>query len=164
MRGVIETPPVFNLPQPPPGVTLIDSGDGSGALIITGSSENPPQTSFLLIAEASKYSDTITVSLETFVETGHLVSAGPNPFADSVRFFIDPAAGRFESVSIFNVAGEKIWEKVNSRRISADSIREWTMIAWDGRNYRGQTAAAGVYLAVVRTDRQEVIVKLLKSN
>ncbi len=156
--------PQLSLRESPVGVFLQDRGDGNGLLTITGSSKNPPQLSFRLIADFDRYLDSITIYLETFVPVDSQIFAGPNPFADSVRIFIDPAAGWFNYVSIFNVAGEKIWEKVNSHPVSADSLREWTMIAWNGRNHQGQTAAAGVYLAVVRTDRQEVILKLLKTN
>ena len=164
MNGSPETPPLLSLPDAPTGVELEDYGDGSGLLTITGSADNPPQVRFHIIASTDLYSDTLNIILETIVVTDRSIYAGPNPFADSVRIFIDPAAGRFNYVSIFNIAGEKIWEKVNSHPVSADSLREWTMIAWNGRNYQGQTAAAGVYLAVVRTDRQEVILKLLKTN
>ncbi len=164
MNGSPETPPLLSLPDAPTGVELDDYGDGTGLLTITGSADNPPQVRFHIIAVTDLYSDTLNIILETIVVTDRSIYAGPNPFADSVRIFIDPAAGRFNYVSIFNVAGEKIWEKVNSHPVSADSLREWTMIAWNGRNYQGQTAAAGVYLAVVRTDRQEVILKLLKTN
>ena len=164
MNGSPETPPLLSLPDAPAGVELEDYGDGSGLLTITGSADNPPQVRFHIIASTDLYSDTLNIILETIVVTDRSIYAGPNPFADSVRIFIDPAAGRFNYVSIFNIAGEKIWEKVNSHPVSADSLREWTMIAWNGRNHQGQTAAAGVYLAVVRTDRQEVILKLLKTN
>ncbi len=164
MNGSPETPPLLSLPDAPAGVELEDYGDGSGLLTITGSVDNPPQVRFHIIASTDLYSDTLNIILETIVVTDRSIYAGPNPFADSVRIFIDPAAGWFISVSIFNVAGEKIWEKVNSHPVSADSLREWTMIAWNGRNHQGQTAAAGVYLAVVTTDRQEIILKLLKIN
>jgi len=164
MSGPSETPPTLSLPDPPAGVELVDFGDGSGLLLITGSAENPPLVTFFVVAEALEYTDTATVWMETFVPTGQTIFAGPNPFADSVRIFIEPSAGRFNSLSVFNVAGEKVFAKVNSPAASADSLREWTMIAWDGRNYQGQTAAAGVYLVVVRTDRREVILKLLKSH
>jgi subtilisin family serine protease len=156
--------PLLSLREPPAGVVLQDFGDGSGILSVTGSSENPPQISFRLIADFDQYSDSATIYLETFVPADRQIFAGPNPFADSVRIFVDPVAGSLKSVSIFNISGEKIWEKVNLHPESTDSIREWTMLAWNGRNQQGQPASAGVYLAVVRTDRHQVVLKLLKSN
>ncbi|MDH3890792.1 MAG: S8 family serine peptidase [candidate division Zixibacteria bacterium] len=158
------TMPRLSLREPPAGVVLHDFGDGSGFLSVTGSSDNPPQVSFRLIAEFDRYSDSTTIYLETFVPTDRQVFAGPNPFIDSVRFFVDPSVGPLKSVSVFNVSGEKIWEKVNSHPGSTDSIREWTMLAWNGRNQQGDPAAAGVYMAVVTTGRQQVVLKLLKSN
>lgn len=157
-------PPELFLREPPFGLVLQDFRDGSGLLTVTGSAENPPQSSFRLIAAFDQYSDSTTIYLETFVPTDRQIFAGPNPFADSVRIFVDPQAGSLQSVSIFNVSGEKIWEKVNSLPSSTDSIREWTMLAWNGRNQQGQPVSAGVYLAVVSTDRQQVVLKLLKSN
>lgn len=156
--------PVLSLREPPVGVVLQDFGDGSGILTVTGSAENPPQVSFQLIADFDQYSDSTTIHLETFVPADRQIFAGPNPFTDSVRIFVDPAAGSLKSVSIFNISGEKIWEKVNSRPGSTDTIREWTMWAWNGRNQQGQPVSAGIYLAVVSTDRQQVVLKLLKSN
>jgi hypothetical protein len=68
------------------------------------------------------------------------------------------------SVSIFNISGEKIWEKVNSSPVSTDSIREWSMLVWNGHNQQDQLVSGGVYLAVVTTNQHQVILKLLKSN
>ena len=164
ITGSYSIMPLLSLREPPLGAVLQDFGDGSGLLTVTGSAENPPQVSFQLIADFEQYMDSTTIYLETFVQSDHQIFAGPNPFSDSVRIFVDPTAGSLKSVSIFNISGEKIWEKVNSHPGSTDSIREWTMLAWNGRNQQGEPASAGVYLAVVATERQQVVLKLLKSN
>ncbi len=164
VSGSSDGPPELSLRFPLAGVELIDYGDGSGLLRITGSSDNPPVASFRLVAQFDTYSDSTTIHLETFVPTDRQIFAGPNPFTDSVRFYIDPQAGMLNSVSIFNVNGEKIWENVNSKSGSTDSNREWIMLVWDGRNQQGQPVSSGVYMVAVNTDRQQVVLKLLKSN
>ena len=74
-----------------------------------------------------------------------------------MRIFLTPEAGELKSISIFNSAGEKVWEKVNMPGVSADDITEW-----DGHNLHGQTVSSGAYVAFVKTDRLEARVKLLK--
>ncbi|TET95863.1 MAG: T9SS type A sorting domain-containing protein, partial [Candidatus Zixiibacteriota bacterium] len=72
---------------------------------------------------------------------------------------VAPSAGRLISISIFNAAGEKVWEKVNSFDPSADVIN-----TWNGRNREGRVVAAGVYLVYVKTDQHTSMLKVLKTD
>ena len=141
-----------------------DQGDGTGLLSVTGWESSSLMTQFGLVADFGQSVDTIYVVLETYGLSEDAIFAGPNPFADSVRVFLSPAAGEFRSVSVFNSAGEKVWEQVNHWGPSADVTREWGMVHWDGRNQVGATVAAGVYLMYVETSRRATMLKLLKTD
>lgn len=144
----------FDLPL---SVTLIDHHDGTGHLEVFGSQENPPLVQFGLVADVGYFADTTYCSLETYAS--RLIFAGPNPFADSVMIFVSPDAGKLVSISVFNSAGERIWEKVNNLITSADVIS-----TWNGCNQVGQVAVPGVYLIHVETDKRTTVLKLLKTD
>jgi hypothetical protein len=141
----------------PPAVSLIDHHDGTGSLEVFGSCENPTLVQFGLVADVGYFADTAHFILETYPSSHRLIFAGPNPFTDSVRVFVSPSAGRVISVSVFNSAGERVWQNVNNLGGSADVIT-----IWDGRNLAGQIAAPGMYLVYVETDRRTEVLKLLK--
>lgn len=140
----------------PDGVQFVDLGGGSGSLTVTGLVENVGARELLLIADVGYFVDSFYLSFNTFLDLGRPVAAGPNPFSDSVRIFFDEDAGAFQSVSIFNSAGELVWEQVNNSAPVTD------VIVWYGRNSSGAQVAAGVYLAYIRTDRLTETIKLLK--
>lgn len=152
--------PVLGLIAPPDGLTLQDNLDGSGVLEVSGLESNPVRTSFRLTADIGFLSDTVVVELHTIGPAGDEITAGPNPFSDSVLFFVRPSLGKLLSVSVFNISGELVWEKVNNLPISTD-VR---IDAWHGRNLRGEPVSAGVYIARVQTDRRQVMLKLLKTD
>jgi hypothetical protein len=85
--------------------------------------------------------------------------AGPNPFTDSVSIFVTPGAGRLISVSIFNAAGEIVWEQVNHSPTTADIPMQWYAC-----NRSGEPVSSGVYFVFVRTARQEYRLKLMKAD
>ena len=162
--GGSEITPLLTAFDLPFAVDFEDRGNGTGLLTVTGSELNPLQAQFGLVADFGQIIDTIYVTLETYGLSDDAIFAGPNPFADSVRVFLSPAAGEFRSVSVFNSAGEKVWEQVNHISPSADVTREWGMVHWDGRNHSGTAVAAGVYLMYVETNRRTAMLKLLKTD
>jgi subtilisin family serine protease len=84
------------------------------------------------------------------------ISCGPNPFSDSTTIFVSSKAGNLKNISIYSIAGEKVWEK------SADNnVKPGDVIAWRGKNSQGQRVAPGVYLVFVKTDRLTQKFKLL---
>jgi len=137
--------------------SFIDSFNGRGLLRVVGSAANPAFMDIGLVADVGYFVDTFYLGIETYAPSDRLIFAGPNPFTNSVRIFLTPEAGNLESISIFNSAGEKVWEKVNMPGVSADDITEW-----NGHNLHGQTVSSGAYVAFVKTDRLEAHVKLLK--
>ncbi|MCK4632631.1 MAG: T9SS type A sorting domain-containing protein, partial [candidate division Zixibacteria bacterium] len=103
--------------------------------------------------------DSIAINVYPTGSMEQRVTAGPNPFADSVTIFISPSAGSLELLSIYNVAGEIVWEIVNISPVSAD-----TPIRWDGTNMRHEAVASGVYFVRVRTSTNVYRLKLFKSD
>ena len=86
------------------------------------------------------------------------VRVGPNPFSDSVNIFVDIAEDNLNSLTVFNSAGEIVWEKVNNFTRFADVIIE----QWNGRNSNNEKTAAGVYILLISTNSRTFQVKLLK--
>jgi serine protease AprX len=144
----------FDLPS---STIFIDHDDGTGHLELFGSQQNPAVVRFGMIADVGYFADTTYLLLETYPCRPFV--AAPNPFADSIRIYVAPRGGRLISISIFNAAGEKVWEKVNSSELSADVIN-----TWNGRNREGRVVAAGVYLVHVKTDQCIEMLKVLKTD
>lgn len=153
---------VFDLPHDVEFIDLRGISDTLALLTVTGSDNNPPTTRFGLAATTAVKTDTLHITLETYGISGQGIFAGPNPFKDSVWFFTKPIAGDIRSVSVFNSAGEKVWERVNNFDLTADRTKERGMAQWNGRNLSGEVVAAGVYLVYVETNRQSAMLKLLK--
>jgi serine protease AprX len=157
--GRSDSIPVLEALDLPLSTIFIDHGDGTGHLELSGSEQNPSVVRLGLVADVGYFADTTYLLVETYTTSGRLMVAAPNPFANSVRIFVAPSAGRLVSISIFNAAGEKVWEKVNSFDLSADVIN-----TWNGRNREGRVVAAGVYLVHVKTDRHTSMLKVLKTD
>lgn len=155
--GRSDVVPLLSAFDLPTSAMFIDHGDGTGHLEVFGSEQNPSVVRFGLIADVGYFADTTYLLLKTY-PCRPLVAA-PNPFADSVRIIVAPSAGSLISISIFNAAGEKVWEKVNSFDSSADMFN-----TWNGRNREGRVVAAGVYLVHVKTDQYTAMLKVLKTD
>jgi hypothetical protein len=143
----------------PTGVSLIDFGDGTGELEVEGLTQNIGIQNITLMAATIDFADTILFRMITYVPSSDGVRVGPNPFTESVWIFFDSSAlvpGERLVVSIFNIAGEKVWENVNNSPASADAMM------WDGRNSSGAIVSPGVYLVRVHTGRVTRHLKLLK--
>jgi hypothetical protein len=156
--------PALRLFEPPPAAQLQDQGDGTALLIITPGLEDPMEYSLTLIADVGYVADTLEVTVQTIGVNEDLVFAGPNPFGDSVTVFISPEIGPVTSVSIFNAAGEKVWERVNYSPRSADAKQKWDLVKWNGQNDNGRDVVPGVYLVHVATPSHATMLKLLKSH
>ncbi len=154
----------------PDWMDFFDNGDGTGTLEVNPGADSPPSLIFGLAAAVTEFADTSYFELQVFGDVAstagdspEAVSAGPNPFSESVRIFVGEAAGEVKSISIFNTSGEIVWEKVNNFLPTADATYGLQQ-PWDGRNLDGEAVAAGVYIVVVVTDRQTYQFKLLKTN
>ncbi len=157
--GRSDSIPVLKAFDLPPSATFADHGDGTGYLEIFGLVENAPLVRIGLVADVGYFADTAYAFLETHAASELQITAAPNPFTDIIRIFVRSSVGRLSSISIFNIAGEKVWEKVNSYVPPADII-----YTWNGRNQEGRVVAAGVYLVYVKTDRCATMLKVLRTN
>jgi hypothetical protein len=153
--GRSDSIPILTLAEATPGVTLTDFGDGTGQLQLMGLEANLGSRQVGVVADVGYFADTNFFILNTIAARPGTISAGPNPFQDTVAFFFD-SVGTVNSVSIFNSAGELVWDKVNVFGQSTD------VIVWDGRNTSGLSVAAGVYVAVIETNKIRRLMKLLK--
>jgi len=159
--GLTDSIPKLSAIGLPSWISFIDHNNGTGTLEITPSPSSLPSLKFGLIADIGYFADTSYYTLEIFGLSNNLIYAGPNPFRDVVNIYVKSAAGEIKSVSIFNTAGEKVWEKVN---ISPNSADIGGIIRWYGCNQKGEVVSAGVYVCVVQTYRQKYRLKLLKTN
>lgn len=85
---------------------------------------------------------------------GLRLSAAPNPFVDSVTFYLTDALLAPLELTIYNAIGRTVYR----REIAAGQ----TTVSWDGRVDSGDSLAAGVYIAVARGQdmlRQTVLVR-----
>jgi len=147
----------FNLPG---WAQFTDYGDGTGSLNLLPDMQGAATTVIGLVADVGYFADTSYLTLRIIGNSVEPVYVGPNPLTDSIQIFIEPLAGHLSSTSIFNSLGEIVWEKVNNSPPTADLFIE----TWNGHNQSGEIVAAGVYLLVVKTDRQTFRIKLLKTN
>lgn len=161
--GDTDSPNLY-LVDPPEVAQFIDRADGTGLLIITPVSGGAMEYTLSLVADIGCIADTAEVTVQTIGLNDESIFAGPNPFSDSVIVFVAPEAGPITSVSVFNSAGEKVWERVNHSRGNADASQKWDLVKWNGRNDLGRTVAPGVYLVHVATRSHARILKLLKSR
>ncbi len=162
--GLSESPPSISGINLPEGVTILDNIDGTALLTAIGNKDNPPEVVFQIIADVGYLADTISVMLQTFDSNPNSIYAGPNPFSESIWFYADAAAGIMRTVTIFNMAGEKVWERVNHSPNPSDVMTEWDIVRWDGRNGDGESVAPGVYLVCIQAERRTARLKVLKTD
>ncbi len=153
--------PAISIIDTPPWALFSDNGDGTGSLRVIPANLDGIAGTLGFVLSYADIADTSFVVVVVYGQRQADVFAGPNPFRQSVNIYTRATAGRVKSISIHNIAGEIIWEEVNNSAPSADTV---SVTKWDGRNQSGEIVAAGVYIAVVDTDRRTYHVKLLKSD
>ncbi len=141
------------------GMYFEDIGDGTGRLEIMTTRADTTALQVGVVADVGYFADTAYLVVIPLPETAPLVSIGPNPFAGTLNIIISPDAGRNFHIAIFNIAGEKVWERVNESFVTSDII-----VRWDGHNSRGEQVAAGVYIVRIQTDNVTEEVKVLKTG
>lgn len=104
-----------------------------------------------IAAQAGTYVDTLEFTI-TGTGSGDDVSAGPNPFSDSVSVYFGGQAAGSRHIEVFTLSGELIYDRTGSAN----------PLVWPGVNAAGERAAAGVYIIRVCADGIEKKVKVLK--
>lgn len=146
---------VLNLPI---WLDFSDNGDGTADLSLNNFERQVGQYPVRFVADIGYFVDTTEFIITSGPPSEQFLRYGPNPFSDTINFYITISDDRLKSLTIFNLAGEIVWEKVNNFNQLADVIIE----QWDGRNYSGAEVADGVYLILIQTEHRESRLKLLK--
>lgn len=102
--------------------------------------------------------ETKLTGLDPDVLLDSTLSAFPNPFRESVQIRIKNTGGAAQkaSLEIMNLEGRLV--QAFDLSLSGNE----TTVRWDGKNGTGQSAPAGIYIAVLKTARQARVLKLLK--
>jgi len=80
----------------------------------------------------------------------------PNPFNGSTRIRYTLARDADVEITILNVRGQRVRTLVDRQESAGRHL-----VSWDGRGEAGRTLASGIYLVVMRTDRQVFTRKVL---
>ncbi|MEW6049954.1 MAG: S8 family peptidase [Candidatus Zixiibacteriota bacterium] len=155
--GRIGQVPALAVVSPFAGIVFEDNFDGTGTLQVDGVEQNIGSRAVRLTAAITGFVDTTAIIISTYPAARPGLTASPNPFSGTITIQ-STTADPIKAVTIFNSAGENLWEWLNRNNESADIVQ------WDGRNARGQLVAPGVYLARVQTSRGNEIVKIFKTD
>lgn len=155
--GLLTEVPTLTLVSNHQFADFTDNADGTGLLRVSGLDDNPTTARIAIELSVSYYTDTTYITVNTTGAGDQPVAFGPNPFTDSLIFFFTRSGADWNTVSIYNSAGEKVWELFNESPTTAD-----TTIKWNGSNSSGEEVANGVYFAIVQTRDETYRLKLLK--
>lgn len=120
-------------------------------------------TAFLCLENPSTYCDECIDESLYGTDTKDLLSdslvlVSPNPFSDQVSIHVSgiPANAGHTTLEIFDLNGRIV--QVLNMQTNGDTA----YTTWDGLQYNGQSAASGIYLAVVTNRLMQKAVKLVK--
>ena len=145
----------------PNGVSLVDLSNGVGQLVLNETELTATRLTVDLIVAVGQFEDTTSVEITTYDGPAPSAIAGPNPFAGSVKIYINHALAANTdqiTITVFNLVGEKIREIIKPSTGFAETI------VWDGRNSAGRQIAPGMYIILVQTDVKTQQLKLLKTE
>ena len=147
----------FDLPE---GVTIVDSGNGTGSLRFDSTARLLPLNRIGLVAGITNFADTVFLTVSSSVSIAYPKDpiAYPNPFNQTLTIAGGSSDEPLLAVTIVTASGEKVWERVNISPGSSDTYS----IEWDGRNGSGNPVAPGVYLVFVQTSRNSGTIKVVK--
>jgi hypothetical protein len=135
----------------PPGSIFTDQGNGSATLWYRGDRMLEGPAEYCLAATAGEYSDTLYFLINT-VTTPVPFHVGPNPFSDSLIFYLNQQFTENCKIEIFTINGEMVFRAYNPEN----------PFTWKGTNEWGGKVASGVYFIRFSADGIEERVKVLK--
>ena len=133
-------------------ITLTAVSSDSAEIIVTGHEEQEGAREYHIEASAGDFADTLTITVVTNSPSA-VFKYGPNPFSDSITFFIGRSFPEGYLIEVFTLAGEPIYRRRGS---------ESGTIAWHGVNESDEKAAAGVYIIRFSADGIDERIKVLK--
>ncbi|HTY09263.1 MAG TPA: FlgD immunoglobulin-like domain containing protein [Candidatus Edwardsbacteria bacterium] len=126
---------------------LIDSMSANSTVVSWRPQQDVDVGSHYFMVKATQASGGVAWSSPVFVEVpskgiDQKVATWPTPVTDGARIVFFPLSGVSSiKVSIYNLAGTRIWQTTSSDPAAA--------ILWDGRDQRGNLAANGIYYILV---------------
>lgn len=121
-----------------------------------------PSTKTALMAKFLNWFDGTITGLDengTGLYTRSSLSSHPNPFVDGTTLSIILANDADIEVSVVNIQGQVV-KKIYSGKASAGS-HEYT---WDGTNTVHESAGAGIYFGILKTDKGVVTEKIIRMD
>ena len=83
-----------------------------------------------------------------------LAKAYPNPFNPSTIISFNLSSPEFVTVKVFNIMGQEVRTVFSGHGSAGENS-----IVWDGKNHRGESVSAGVYLIQLRTSERQRTIK-----
>ena len=87
-------------------------------------------------------------------EDFELAKAYPNPFNPSTIINFNLSSPEFVTVKVFNIMGQEVRTVFAGYGSTGENS-----IVWDGKNHRGESVSAGVYLVQLRTSERQRTIK-----
>jgi serine protease AprX len=151
--------------------TATSNADANYSLIVSydwGGTVTPTKTGYIFTPDHLDFANVLAdTSGLNFVASSDAISgvvAAPNPFKDTVDFiFVLQTAGEAK-YRIYDIAGEKIAEKSALFTPSGEANSSTYRLIWDGRNSRGEQAAAGIYIVYFVSPGIETTLKIFKKE
>jgi hypothetical protein len=133
--------------------TIVD--EGIGTVYVTIASNSDPTLRQTRSYRVTTGSIVAVDDVPVLALTG--VQATPNPFnpTTSIRFTVGGSASGTALIDIYNALGRRV-----RTLVSRDQAPGQHAVTWDGRDDRGSSLAAGVYLASVRVGDAQQTVKM----
>jgi subtilisin family serine protease len=141
--------------------TLVVSYDWTGTVM-------PTKTGYTFMPDHLDIANVLEdISGQDFIASSEAISgvvAAPNPFTGSVDFVFSLKTAGEAKYRIYDIAGEKIAEKSASFTLSGGASSSIYRLSWDGQNYKGDQAAAGVYIVYFASPGIETTLKVFKKE
>ncbi len=151
--------PILSVIGTPNGISLSDNNDGTGYLDVVLTNNSASVQTVRLTADVGYFVDTVEITILSPELLDEQLVVGPNPCADFLNiYFYEP--DNFESLAIYNISGEKVWEVVNNASLNADINR--IEERWNCTNLSGELVADGAYIVVVTAGGKQFYRKVLK--
>lgn len=144
--GRSDSIPVLSLVDSILGLEFVDNQDGTGRIDVLESYDFKSIQAIPIAADVGYFVDTASYFLITEALFENKLAVGPNPCSDFLNiYFYNPK--NIPSVTIYNIAGEKVWELYNDFSFDADKNR--IEARWSCDNQSGDNVTDGMYIIVV---------------
>ncbi len=151
--------------------TATSNADAAYSLVVSygwAGTVTPTRTGYTFMPDHLDFANVLEdMGGQDFVASSETISgvvAAPNPFTGSVDFVFSLRTAGEARYRIYDLAGEKIAEKSASFTLPGEVSSLTYRLSWDGRNYKGDQAAAGVYIVYFASPGIETTLKVFKKE